>query len=181
MKKSDRWSTVRGLMGLTLALMAVAAGPRATAAQTDNLRLTVQLIQADGFQEADPAIRGVVDQLRSLFRFEGYRLLAEATMMSGVPSNENQVVRQRVAPNDEDAFGLTLILEGTPTPGVYRIGLNLTDGRMEHFSDGRLIEGARIMSVSFNARASQTVVVGSAKYDPNKPTLIVAVRFEPVT
>ena len=181
MNEYFRRRVVPGLVGAVVALMALVWIPGAASAQADNLRLSVQLIQADGFQDTDPAIQSVVDQLRSLFRFEGYRLLSEATMMSSVPGTDDwQIVRQRLAPNGEDSFGVTAQLETTNTPGVYRIGLNLTDGRMEHFQDGRLVEGPRILSVSFNARANQTVVVGSAKYDPNKPTLIVTVRFEPV-
>ncbi len=44
------------------------------------IRLFFQLIEADSFQEEDPAIAEVVEELRSLFRFDGYRLLGEATV-----------------------------------------------------------------------------------------------------
>ena len=43
-----------------------------------SVRLYFQLIEADSFQEEDPAMADVVDELRSFFRFQGYRLLGEA-------------------------------------------------------------------------------------------------------
>jgi hypothetical protein len=42
------------------------------------IRLHFQLIEADSFREEDPAIAEVVEELRDLFRYEGYRLLGEA-------------------------------------------------------------------------------------------------------
>ncbi|MGD2120764.1 MAG: hypothetical protein PVJ76_03425 [Gemmatimonadota bacterium] len=42
------------------------------------IRLHFQLIEADSFRDEDPSIAEVVEELRSLFRFEGYRLLGEA-------------------------------------------------------------------------------------------------------
>ena len=42
------------------------------------IRLYFQLIEADSFQDEDPSIAEVVEELRSLFRFQGYRLLGEA-------------------------------------------------------------------------------------------------------
>jgi hypothetical protein len=59
------------------------------------VRLYFQLIEADSFREADPAIADVVDELRSLFRFEGYRLLGEAVVPVAGGSHEPQSFRQR--------------------------------------------------------------------------------------
>lgn len=44
------------------------------------VRLFFQLIEADGAQTTDPAIADVEAELRKLFRFEGYRLMSEATV-----------------------------------------------------------------------------------------------------
>ena len=44
------------------------------------IRLYFQLIEADSFQEEDPAIAEVVEELRGLFRYQGYRLLGEAVV-----------------------------------------------------------------------------------------------------
>jgi len=59
------------------------------------VRLYFQLIEADSFQEEDPAIADVVDELRSLFRFDGYRLLGEATVPVAGGTMDRQSFSQR--------------------------------------------------------------------------------------
>jgi len=74
----------RGIRCVLIAALAVGglvgvAGAQAGQDSTEDIRnvlLTFQLIQADGFTEQDPEISEVVSQLRKLFSFEGYRLLA---------------------------------------------------------------------------------------------------------
>lgn len=44
------------------------------------IRLYFQLIEADSFQDEDPAIAEVVEELRGLFRYEGYRLIGEVVV-----------------------------------------------------------------------------------------------------
>ena len=60
------------------------------------IRLRFQLIEADSFREADPAIADVVQELRSLFRFEGYRLLGEAVALLRGGSGGPQSFTQRI-------------------------------------------------------------------------------------
>ena len=52
-----------------------------------NARLTFQIIKADGSRAADPAIAAVEAQLRQLFRFAGYQLVATGmtTGTAGAP------------------------------------------------------------------------------------------------
>lgn len=59
------------------------------------VRLYFQLIEADSFQEEDPAIADVVDELRSLFRFDGYRLLGEAMVPVAGGTMDRQSFSQR--------------------------------------------------------------------------------------
>ncbi len=139
-----------------------------------NVRITIQLIQANGFRDPDPAIAAIVDELQQLFRFEGYRLLSEATMISEVPTeDQSSYLSQRIAGRTpessfEEVFGISLQLEPTGTPGIVRVRGQLVDA----------ITAEEILSVGFSARTNQTIVIGSSKYDPNKPTLIVAFRME---
>lgn len=51
------------------------------------VRLTFQLIEADGAAAREPAIADVEEELRKLFRFRGYRLVAEG-LLSGVAGGE---------------------------------------------------------------------------------------------
>src|SRR5207253_4478507 len=57
------------------------------------IRLTFHLIEADGPAIADPAIRDVEATLRQLFRFRGYRLVAEGV----VSATEKGEVTQMLA------------------------------------------------------------------------------------
>ncbi|NNM06155.1 MAG: hypothetical protein HKO65_13785, partial [Gemmatimonadetes bacterium] len=59
------------------------------------IRLRFQLIEADSFQERDPAIADVVDELENLFQFEGYRLLGEAVVPVAGGSRGGQSFSQR--------------------------------------------------------------------------------------
>jgi len=59
------------------------------------VRLYFQLIEADSFQDEDPAIAEVVGELRSLFRFDGYRLLGEAMVPVAGGTMDRQSFSQR--------------------------------------------------------------------------------------
>src|SRR5207248_8008283 len=61
------------------------------------IRLTFHLIEADGATSTDPAIRDVEATLRRLFRFQGYRLVAEGV----VSATEKGEVTQRLATTPE--------------------------------------------------------------------------------
>ncbi len=138
-----------------------------------NVRITIQLIQANGYTDPDPAIADIVGELEQLFRFEGYRLLSEATMISELPTEDSDnYLSQRIAGRTpessfEEVFGISLQLEPTGAAGIVRVRGQLVDA----------VTGEEILSVGFSARMNQTIVIGSSKYDPNKPTLIVAFRM----
>ena len=68
-----------------------------------SFRLRFQLIEADSFRDPDPAIAGVVGQLRDLFRFEGYRLLGEAIVSMAGETMERQNASQQFL-GTEEAF-----------------------------------------------------------------------------
>lgn len=59
------------------------------------VRLYFQLIEADSFRDEDPAIADVVAELRSLFRFQGYRLAGEAMVPIAGGNQDRQSFSQR--------------------------------------------------------------------------------------
>src|SRR5690625_5166884 len=97
------------------------------------------VIEADGFEESDPAIAVVESVLRGLFRFKGYRLDAEAVLggrlMEVRGGAENRSVRLRVTLEDtwhtvlstelEIPIGQTVVL-GTGMATVARSTMILT-------------------------------------------------------
>src|SRR6058998_1501107 len=56
------------------------------------VRLTFHLIEADGAATTDPAIRDVEATLRQLFRFRGYRLVAEGVVSATEKGEVTQVL-----------------------------------------------------------------------------------------
>ena len=48
----------------------------------------VRRLEADGFDTVDPAIADVVDELRKLFRYEGYRLGSTSVLTAGMGPEE---------------------------------------------------------------------------------------------
>ena len=56
----------------------------------EDLRLYFQIIEANGASTIDPAIASVVGELQELFRFDGYKLLAEAVLTTIPGSNFQQ-------------------------------------------------------------------------------------------
>lgn len=131
------------------------------------VRLIFQLIEADGPGEADPRIRDVESALRELFRFEGYRLVAETNMaaMEGTGSRQH-------------------LHDGT---SEYLIAANVHEirGLSDRASVALHVElvlpaiGEAIQT-SMAVPVGRTVVLGSTK-PIDRPTLILTVRPELVT
>lgn len=75
---------------LLLALCALPAAIPVQALQAGpdrNIRLVFQLVEANGFQDTDEEIRDVVAELRELFRFRGYRLVATGLLNTTVDAS----------------------------------------------------------------------------------------------
>jgi len=115
------------------------------------VQLRFQLIEADSFQEADPAIAEVVQQLQELFRFDGYRLVGEAMVAVGGGSMDRQEFRQRVlGTNEEFSINGEAAVQ---RPGVVRLdGLRLWQGGNDV-----------LLETSVNVSAGQTVVIGGTR------------------
>jgi len=135
------------------------------------VRLHFQLIEADGATTRDPAIADVETELRSLFRFTGYRLLAEAVVTGGAHSHVEQVIGRAT---------------GRPEPS-YLLGVGIGDIRT--IGDSGFVSldvllrspATGALSTQINARAGQTVVLGNAQLQQDGGTVILVVRPELVT
>jgi hypothetical protein len=130
------------------------------------LRLRFQLIEADSFHDPDPAIADVVQELRGLFRFEGYRLLGEALVSVAGGTMEDQDFTQRFMGTDEEFQ-------------VY------SDVRPQRLGTVRLApvqlrEGGRdvLLETSVSVSSGQTVVIGGARARVGGRSFILTVTAE---
>lgn len=129
------------------------------------VRLHFQLIEADGFGDGDERIQEVEAALRQLFRFEGYRLVAEAQMVAMEGSVSRQILEE-----SGRQFGISGRLEQVraASTGSGTVVLSVELGTTEM---GSAIQTTMAVPVG------QTVVLGSAK-PLDAPTLILTVRPE---
>jgi len=131
-----------------------------------SFRLRFQLIEADSFRDADPAIAEVVGQLRDLFRFEGYRLLGEAIVSMAGETMDVQNASQQFL-GTEEAFQVRvearLIRAGT----VRLDPVELWGGDRD-----------RLLATSVTVSAGQTMVIGGAKARVGDRSFILTVKAE---
>jgi hypothetical protein len=129
------------------------------------VRLRFQLIEADSFREPDPAIAEVVEELKGLFRFDGYRLLGEALVGVAGGSAGGQDFSQNFL-GTEEAFSVTAearVLQ----PGTIRLDPVELWGEHE-----------RLLATSVNVTPGQTVVIGGARARVGGRSLILTVKAE---
>jgi hypothetical protein len=127
------------------------------------VQLHFQVIEADGASRVDPRIADVETQLRKLFRFEGYRLVADAQLGGTARSS----VGQEIAGEGGRGYNITVgigSVRAIGDSGVVELHVELRSGR-----------GAGLMT-SLNARDGQTVVLGNAQLGPGTATTILTVR-----
>ena len=129
-----------------------------------SVRLTFQVIEANGNSESDPAIADIERELRQLFRFEGYTLLAQA-LLGGTESSS---LHQQFGPPGRsfEVFVTIVNVRGSPDSGSVRLHISF-----EAFRGGG-------METTVNARVGQTVVLGNVQAEEGQGTLIIAVKPE---
>lgn len=131
-----------------------------------DIRLRFQLIEADGFTDADSAIADVEAVLRDLFRFDGYRLTAEA-LLATTPGSMS---RQRLL--GVGAMPLTLEVYVERISGAAESGFSVDVAVHLRGPDGD------ILSTRVIVPAGQTVVLGTARPFEDRGALILVVRPE---
>ena len=133
-----------------------------------SVRLNFQIIQADGATTNDPAIADVEAQLRKLFRFKGYRLIAEAVAGGMEGSEVRQIVSGAGGP-----YVITATIfdaRGGGDSGSVRIKAELVSYRY----------GGNVLNTAVTLRPGQTAVLGNAQLGERSGvgTLILTVRPE---
>lgn len=132
-----------------------------------SVMLHFQIIEANGAGDSDPAIAEVERELRRLFRFEGYELVAE-TQVGGI---QGTGFRQAVGGGEaERSFlirgGVTEVRRGADAPTVtVDVGL---------FAAGV----GDILETSVTIPAGHSVVLGTAKSPAYAGALILVVRAD---
>ncbi|MGD2135017.1 MAG: secretin N-terminal domain-containing protein [Gemmatimonadales bacterium] len=131
------------------------------------VQLRFQLIEADGNGGSDPAIADIEAELRRLFRFEGYRLAAEAYLGGAEGSSIEQAIGsdQHTPPQ----WILSARIHEVRARGDSGI-VRMTVGVRSPIAGG--------METALNARAGQTVIVGNAELQQGGGTIILAVTPE---
>jgi hypothetical protein len=129
------------------------------------IQLRFQLIEADGAGVSDTLIADVVPALRGLFRFEGYRLLADAYVGALEGGGSTQVLREG---DREYVIAVQVIgVRKTPSGGSVDLAVELMASGF-----------GRAISTQMSVPVDKTVVLGSARPDANDPTIILTVRPE---
>lgn len=167
------------LGGVTSAAQAQVAGIR----NYENVLLTFHLVEADGFADVDPEIADVVEELRNLFRFEGYRLVDKSVLTANPPrdSGEPGGPRQEVVGQRLGAFAIQAYVSRAAADAV-KLAIRLLDISGEYIDDnGRRRSGPAIIDASVTMRSGQTVVLGSGRPSgtENALILILSAEFDP--
>jgi type II secretory pathway component GspD/PulD (secretin) len=123
-----------------------------------SLRLRFQVVEANGASGSDPEIAAVEQELRKLFRFEGYRLVGE-----GIVTVANGARFQQQLTGGDDGW----LVQG----GVYRMGQNALRLR-----EVQLWFNQPLFETSVNVRVGQTLVIGSARSPTGDGAVILVVE-----
>ena len=147
--------------------------------------LRFQLIEADGFEQTDPAIAEVEEQLRKLFRFEGYRLVADAVLRG----TERELVSQYLGPASRPAVGGGGASAGRRATSeddepIYEVLAHIdrvrgaVDAPTVHLQVELEMWGADLLNTSVNVRSGQTIVLGTARPRGDRGALVLTVTPE---
>ena len=129
-----------------------------------DVQLRFQVIEANGFTEVDPAIADVEGALQELFRFDGYRLAAEAVARARAPG----FVEQRAAGDEGQQYRIMAELQ--------RVVLDDDGNAAVELSINLASAEAPLLSTMLTVPSGQTVVVGSARALSSGNTVILVVR-----
>jgi type II secretory pathway component GspD/PulD (secretin) len=130
------------------------------------VRLRFQIIEADGFTTSDSAIAEVEAALRDLFRFRGYRLVAEAL----AAGSSNSSTRHLMVGQDD--LNLDLMVDVGQVIANDRSKAAELHVTLQAPGRGVLLES------NVTVPHGQTVVLGTARPFPNMGALILVVRPE---
>jgi hypothetical protein len=129
--------------------------------------LRFQIIEADGYDTSDPAIEDVTRVLRDLFRFEGYRLAAEAVVRSSAYGEISQVVHG----SDGTRYSINGEVRDITIDDAGRSAASLELTLW-------VTQSIPALDTSVNVPSGQLVVLGTTRPRADGPTLILVVQPE---
>jgi len=132
---------------------------------TPAVRLTFQIIEANGSTGTDPQIAEVEEALRKLFRFDGYRLIGEVM----VHGTEGNAVHQEFDVPDLGPSAIEAMIRDVRTDssgGSVQI-------EMQFHAGSRTVFGTTV-----RVRAGQTAVLGRTPSSVGNQNIILAVKTE---
>jgi type II secretory pathway component GspD/PulD (secretin) len=128
-----------------------------------NVQLHFKIIRADGAARADSSIRDIESELRSLFRFTGYTLVADGF----VTGSEGTTTRQTLA-GSGGPYGLTARINGISGTG---------DSAIVHIVVEMHFPGpGGSFETSVGIPAGRTAVLGNVTGSTSNAALILTVR-----
>jgi hypothetical protein len=130
------------------------------------VRLSFRLIQANGATTGDPALADVEPTLRSLFRFQGYRLVGEGVVAAIEGSQFSQTLWAGTLRYELDGKIERLWGRGDSATVPLDVQLTLIPGRFR---------------TSVSVPIGKTAVLGNVQAGPTRTVLILAVRPELVS
>ena len=135
--------------------------------------LSFQIIEADGAREVDPAIAEVEAELRRLFRFEGYELVAETQVVGIQGTGIRQMIGDaRTTYTSDEGF---FMIEGGVSEVRGTTGADPTitlDVRLSHR------DMPNILSTTVTIPAGHSVVLGTAQAPGIEGALVLVVKAE---
>ena len=126
-----------------------------------SVRLTFKVIQADGAARPDSSIREIEGVLRSLFRFQGYALVAEGLVTGAQNARSRQTLTGSGGPYSLDTSIDWVAGSGDSATVHLRVELNFPGGQF---------------STTVGIPVGKTAVLGNVKGGPPNSALILTVR-----
>lgn len=131
------------------------------------VRLEFMIIEANGFQDSDPALAPIEAELMGLLAYDGYRLLGQSVYLG----REGHEFRQAVL-TDPTPFQLRgRVGSANETDGIAAVDLEIELGVAG--------EGLTLISTAIQARDGQTVVLGTSPYQTGAFILAMKPRIGP--
>ena len=142
-----------------------------------NVLLTFDLIQADGFTDQDEGIRDVVTELEKLLNFRGYRLLSRSLFNVGMQSTDYDSEPLRGSGTHRVAVDSTLTLTIDVSVRAERssksVRATVTVTRATSWLTTR--NQSPLLRASANMRDGQRFILGSTPKSGDEPVLILVV------
>ena len=170
-------------------LVGVASAQGETAKDFQQVRFRFYLVHADGFTEQDPEITDMVNELRQLFNFRGYRLVSTPVVnvvledRSGFGDRWDGSGTQRVVVGDSGMpWELSVDVRASPSSPTIRVAVTLTSIVPWSIRGNARRDPVEVyLEASVTIRDGQTVVLGSTRTSAEEPVLILVLtpEFDP--